>query len=189
VSRKLAESPDLTRRLYAERCACGAVLGEAGQVLAKEYDHIDIPPIRPLTTRIELFRATCPCCKTRVTASGLVAADPQVGPDGADQGLGLRQDQVGVDGRRLGGDAVWQVLALFGVEHGEAFEERDGARRLALLTGALALMVRDKAVGKDNRRATLAFAHVAAEREGELALDRIAVLDNGRPEDEHVDAW
>jgi len=56
-----------TRRFYAERCACGAVLDEAGQELAKEYDHIDIPPIRPITTRIELFRATCPCCKARVT--------------------------------------------------------------------------------------------------------------------------
>jgi transposase len=69
VTRALAESPDATRRFYAERCACGTVLGDAGQELAKEYDHIDIPPIRPTTTRIELFRATCPCCKKRVTAS------------------------------------------------------------------------------------------------------------------------
>src|SRR5919108_2708861 len=45
VARKLAEKPDATRRFYAERCACGGVLGEAGQELAKEYDHIDIPPI------------------------------------------------------------------------------------------------------------------------------------------------
>ena len=70
VARKLAENPDATRRFYAGRCACGAVVGEAGQELAKEYDHIDIPPIRPVTTRIELFRAACPCCKARVTASG-----------------------------------------------------------------------------------------------------------------------
>src|SRR5215470_9118840 len=47
VARKLAEKPDATRRFYAEDCACGAMLGEAGQELAKEYDHIDIPPIRP----------------------------------------------------------------------------------------------------------------------------------------------
>jgi hypothetical protein len=33
------------------------VLGEAGQVLAKEYDHIDIPLMRPVTTRLELFRS------------------------------------------------------------------------------------------------------------------------------------
>ena len=43
VARKLAEKPDATRRFHAERCACGAVLGEAGQALANEYDHIDIP--------------------------------------------------------------------------------------------------------------------------------------------------
>ena len=69
VARTLAENPDATRRFYAERCRCGAVLDAAGQDLAKEYDHIDIPPIRPVTTRIELFGATCPCCKARVTAS------------------------------------------------------------------------------------------------------------------------
>jgi transposase len=69
VARTLAENPDVTRRFYAERCTCGNVLGEAGQELAKEYDHIDFPPIKPTTTRIEIFRSTCPCCKERVTAS------------------------------------------------------------------------------------------------------------------------
>jgi transposase len=69
VARTLAENPDATRRVYAERCTCGTVLDEAGQELAREYDHIDIPPIRPVTTRIKLFRATCPCCQARVTAS------------------------------------------------------------------------------------------------------------------------
>jgi transposase len=69
VARTLAENPDATRRVYAERCTCGTVLDEVGQELAKEYDHIDIPPIRPVTTRIKLFRATCPCCEARVTAS------------------------------------------------------------------------------------------------------------------------
>jgi NAD(P)-dependent dehydrogenase (short-subunit alcohol dehydrogenase family) len=50
----------------------------------KEYDHIDIPPIRPVTTRIELLRAICPCCRKPVTAS--VPADMPEGtpwlPDG-----------------------------------------------------------------------------------------------------------
>lgn len=45
VARKLAGNPDATRRFYAERCGCDAAPGEAGQELAKEYDHIDIPPI------------------------------------------------------------------------------------------------------------------------------------------------
>jgi transposase len=84
VTRKLAENPDVTRRFYAERCGFGAVLGEAGQELAKEYDHIDIPPIKPTTTRIELFRATCPCCKVRVTASA-----PADMPEGTPFGPGI----------------------------------------------------------------------------------------------------
>src|SRR5262249_29131168 len=84
VTRKLAENPDAARPFYAERCACGAVLGEAGQELAKEYDHIDIPPIRPVTTRIELFRAACPCCKARVTATA-----PADMPEGTPFGPGI----------------------------------------------------------------------------------------------------
>jgi transposase len=77
VARQLAENPDATRRFYAERCRCGAVLDAAGQDLAKDYDHIDIPPIRPVTTRIELFRTTCPCCKARVTARPSISSWPR----------------------------------------------------------------------------------------------------------------
>jgi transposase len=84
AARQLAENPDATRRFYAERCGCGAVLSEAGQILAKEYDHIDIPPIRPVTTRIELFRAACPCCKARVTARA-----PADMPEGTPFGPGI----------------------------------------------------------------------------------------------------
>jgi transposase len=84
IARKLAEKPDATRRFYAERCGCGTVLDEAGQDLAKEYDHIDIPPIRPVVTRIELFRATCPCCQARVTASA-----PADMPEGTPFGPGI----------------------------------------------------------------------------------------------------
>ena len=60
------------------------MLSEAGQELAKEYDNIDIPPIRPITTRVELFRATCPCCKARVTASA-----PADMPEGTPFGPGI----------------------------------------------------------------------------------------------------
>lgn len=84
VARQLAENPDATRRFYAERCGCGVVLDAAGQDLAKEYDHIDIPPIRPVTTRIELFRATCPCCQAQVTASA-----PGDMPEGTPFGPGI----------------------------------------------------------------------------------------------------
>ena len=68
AARALAENPDATRDIYAKRCACGAALAETGQELARAWDHVDLPPIKPITTRINLFRAMCPCCRARVTA-------------------------------------------------------------------------------------------------------------------------
>src|SRR5450631_3192183 len=83
AARALAENPDATRCIYAERCACGAALAEAGQELARAWDHVDLPPIKPITTRINLFRATCPCCKARVTAQA-PADMPEGSPFGPD---------------------------------------------------------------------------------------------------------
>ena len=68
VARALAENPDVTRDIYAERCGCGAALSRAGQELAHAYDHVDIPPIKPITTRINLHRGQCPCCKKTTAA-------------------------------------------------------------------------------------------------------------------------
>jgi transposase len=33
------------------------------------YDHIDLPPIKPLTTRIHLHKGHCPCCNAKVAAT------------------------------------------------------------------------------------------------------------------------
>ena len=85
TARALAENPDATRDIYAERCACGAALEEAGQELARAWDHVDLPPIKPITTRINLFRATCPCCKARVTARA-----PADMPEGSPFGPGIK---------------------------------------------------------------------------------------------------
>ena len=68
VARELCPNPDETRDIYADRCACGRSLSPAGQELAHAYDHIDLPPIKPITTRINLHRTHCLCCKQRVTA-------------------------------------------------------------------------------------------------------------------------
>ena len=54
AAQALEENPDATRDIYAERCACGAALEEAGQELARAWDHVDLPPIKPITTRINL---------------------------------------------------------------------------------------------------------------------------------------
>ena len=68
VARTLAANPDATREIYAETCSCGATLSPANQPHVFAYDHIDLPPIKPITTRINLHKGHCPCCKTRVAA-------------------------------------------------------------------------------------------------------------------------
>ena len=68
VARELCSNPDATRDIHPDRCACGSALPRADQTLAHAYDYIDLPPIKPVTTRINLHRAQCPCCKKRVTA-------------------------------------------------------------------------------------------------------------------------
>lgn len=68
VARMLSPDPDQTRDVYAERCACGAALSPADQILAHAYDHIDLPPIRPVTTRVHLHKGNCAHCNRRVTA-------------------------------------------------------------------------------------------------------------------------
>jgi hypothetical protein len=81
---------------------------------------------------------------------------------------------------------------LLDVEDGEALEEGDGTRFLASLMGAVAHVVGNEAVGIDDGVAALALADVASEREGlpesQPALGGIALLDDGVPQDEDIDA-
>ena len=83
-------------------------------------------------------------------------------------------------------------VTLRGVEHREALQEGDGLGFLAGFAGSLLLLVRNEAVGIDDRGAALALADVAAKAEGlpegEPALAGEAVLDHGAPEDQHIDA-
>ncbi len=68
VARALCPDPDVTREIYAESCSCGAVLSPADQPDVFAYDLIDLPPIKPVTTRINLHKGKCPCCGKRVAA-------------------------------------------------------------------------------------------------------------------------
>lgn len=65
----LTSNPDATRAFYADTCACGHALSAADQPDRFAYDHIDLPPVKPVTTRIHLHKGHCPCCKSRVTAT------------------------------------------------------------------------------------------------------------------------
>jgi transposase len=84
VARELCATPDLTRDIYVDRCTCGKKLSATGQVLAHAYDHVELPPIKPVTTRINLHRAGCPCCGRAITAEA-----PTDMPPGSPFGPGI----------------------------------------------------------------------------------------------------
>ena len=76
VARELCPTPDVTRNIYAVVCTCGGAIPHEGQELAHAYDHIDLPPIKPVTTRINRHKGLCPCCKKRVVAKPPVDMPP-----------------------------------------------------------------------------------------------------------------
>ena len=81
ANRPLAENPDEIVRIMAKACdECGAALGEADQRLREAYDKVDIPPVKPVVTRVEIYEGVCPCCTNKTTPSavpeGLVKGSP-----------------------------------------------------------------------------------------------------------------
>jgi transposase len=61
--RPLAEEPDQLVIAKAATCAhCRAALAEADQRLHARYDKVELPPVRPVVTRIERYLGRCPCC-------------------------------------------------------------------------------------------------------------------------------
>ena len=61
--RPLACDPDETVTAKALVCAhCQASLDDTNQVLHGRYDKIDLPPVRPVVTRVERYAGHCPCC-------------------------------------------------------------------------------------------------------------------------------
>ncbi|QQP87460.1 IS66 family transposase (plasmid) [Skermanella sp. TT6] len=86
VSRPLADDPDRTERRLAECCPhCGTAVPEAAQRCRHRYDHIDLPVIRPVVTRVELFGGRCGDCGRRYRA-----APPAAMPPGTPFGPGIR---------------------------------------------------------------------------------------------------
>jgi len=69
TTRKLAENPDKVRDVFAKICSdCGHAVAPGDQADVHAYDHIDLPPIKPVVTRVHLHRGRCPCCGKRVAA-------------------------------------------------------------------------------------------------------------------------
>ena len=69
VARALAEHPDRTIALTLAACPhCAHAFGPAEQPEIHAYDHIELPPIRPVITRINRHGGVCPGCERRVVA-------------------------------------------------------------------------------------------------------------------------
>ena len=59
----LCATPDKVVVARPVRCAqCEAALGEAERVLAGRYDKVELPPVRPVVTRVERYAGRCRCC-------------------------------------------------------------------------------------------------------------------------------
>src|SRR3954468_5599528 len=76
--RSLAEEPDQRVIAKAAACAhCRAALDDAAQVLHARYDKVELPPVRPVVTRVERYLGRCPCCG---------GATPAPVPEGMEEG-------------------------------------------------------------------------------------------------------
>ena len=91
--RPLAEEPDQLVIAKAAACAhCRAALAEADQRLHARYDKVELPPVRPVVTRVERYLGRCPCCGGATLApvpEGMEEGSP-FGPSVLAQALYLR---------------------------------------------------------------------------------------------------
>jgi transposase len=78
--RSLAENPDQTVIAKPAHCQhCRAALSAADHHLAQRYDKVDLPPIKPIVTRVERYAGDCPCCGGTTLAAvpeGMEAGTP-----------------------------------------------------------------------------------------------------------------
>src|SRR6201984_624156 len=77
VFRALAPNPDRTAASVAECCPHrGHAPPLADQVGFHAYDHLELPPIRPVITRIHRHRGVCPSCRRGFSAPPPVGMPP-----------------------------------------------------------------------------------------------------------------
>lgn len=123
---------------------------------------------------------------------GAISADAEIDAGGFDQGLYARFYQTRRHLRRSRRDILGQVLALIRVENGEALQERDRLGFLAGFASVPLLVLRHEAISIDDGGAAFALTDISAERqrlaEGQPALAGKAALNDGAPEQQHVDS-
>jgi transposase len=150
VARELCANPDVTRDIFAERCDCGGKVAAGGQALAHAYDHIELPPIRPVTTRINLHSGDCSCCGKTVTA-----APPADMPPGSPFGPG--------------------IVALVAYLHG--CQMVSYARLVEMLDGLFGLKVSEGAIANMLARAAKPFAAAADKIAAEVRKAEVIASD------------
>jgi transposase len=75
--RKLSTTPDQTVQAYVQVCrGCGNQLEVRAQKIQQKYDKIELPPIKPVVTRVEQYGCTCPQCGEQQTATVPVGLEP-----------------------------------------------------------------------------------------------------------------
>jgi transposase len=129
----------------AEQCPnCAVALDAADQPRIHAYDHIDLPPIKPVVTRINRHSGVCPCCATSFTApvpEGMEPGSP-FGPGIQALVIHLHVTQA-ISFERLGD----MMKAIFGLEISEGAIANILQRALAPMLAAAS------AIGEDVRRA------------------------------------
>src|ERR1019366_8467088 len=77
VGRTLHPNPDRVIDARLTTCPnCAAAFPDATQTPQQIYDRIELPPIKPDVTRVQLFGGRCACCGERATAAGPVGLEP-----------------------------------------------------------------------------------------------------------------
>lgn len=75
--RKLSTEPDQTVQAYVQVCSgCGTELGTTEQKIQQKYDKIELPPIKPIVTRVEQYGCKCPQCGEQQLATVPIGLEP-----------------------------------------------------------------------------------------------------------------
>lgn len=75
--RELHPEPDQTIIAQLKNCPqCGEKVTTAAQKLQSVYEKIELPPIRPIITRIERYGGQCACCHTEYVAPVPLGMEP-----------------------------------------------------------------------------------------------------------------
>jgi transposase len=162
-ARPLAQTPDKTERCLVDACPhCGTVVAEAAQRCRQRYDHIDLPSVRPIVTRIEVFGGRCGCCGRRYRAP-----TPPAMPPGTPFGPGVRA-----------------LLAYLHHSHHVSFE-----RLSRMLKELFGLIISEGAIANAFHRMQTAFGTACSAIKAKLLGARVIASDETTTRIDGVTHW